>query len=37
MTRKRKTYSREFKLEAINLIEEQGRKIPEVADSLGIG
>lgn len=37
MTKKRSRYSNEFKLEAINLVEEQGRKIPEVASSLGIG
>ena len=36
MTSKRERYSREFKLEAISLVEEQGRKIPEVSDSLGI-
>ena len=37
MTKKRSRYSNEFKLEAINLVEEQGRKIPAVASSLGIG
>ena len=37
MTTKRGLYSQEFKLEAIKLVEDQGRKIPEVANSLGIG
>ncbi|WP_201587366.1 IS3 family transposase [Psychrobacter sp. HII-4] len=37
MTTKRGRYSQEFKLEAIKLVEDQGRKIPEVANSLGIG
>ncbi|TSB24808.1 transposase [Psychrobacter sp. YGAH215] len=37
MTNKRGRYSQEFKLEAIKLVEDQGRKIPEVANSLGIG
>ena len=36
MTTKRGRYSQEFKLEAIKLVEDQGRKIPEVANSLGI-
>ena len=29
MTTKRGRYSQEFKLEAIKLVEDQGRKIPE--------
>ena len=37
MTNLRNQYSREFKLEAINLVTNQLRKIPDVADSLGIG
>ncbi|MBA2057633.1 transposase [Psychrobacter cryohalolentis] len=37
MTNKRNQYTREFKLEAINLVVEHKRKIPDVADSLGIG
>lgn len=37
MTNKRKRYSREFKIEAINKVEQEGRKIAEVAQSLGIG
>lgn len=37
MTTKRGRYSQEFKLEAIKLVEDQGWKIPEVANSLGIG
>lgn len=37
MTIKRSRYSVEFKLEAIQMVEQQGRKIPEVASSLGIG
>jgi len=37
MTNKRNQYSREFKLEAISLVTDHERKIPEVASSLGIG
>ncbi|WP_201617944.1 transposase [Psychrobacter urativorans] len=37
MTGKRKQYTREFKLEAINMVIEHNRKITEVAASLGIG
>lgn len=33
----RKRYSREFKIEAINMVVEQGRKATEVAESLGVG
>lgn len=36
MTNNRGRYSNEFKLEAIKLVEEQGRQISEVANSLGI-
>ncbi|PNK61518.1 transposase [Psychrobacter sp. FDAARGOS_221] len=36
MPPKRGRYSTEFKLEAIQLVEEQGRKIPKVASSLGV-
>ncbi len=36
MTTKRTRYSNEFKLEAIKMVEEQSRKTPEVANSLGI-
>lgn len=37
MTKVRKSYSHAFKIEAIKLVIEQGRKAPEVAFSLGIG
>ena len=37
MTSKRNQYTREFKLEAISLVVDQKRKIPDVADSLRIG
>ena len=37
MTNKRNQYTREFKLEAISLVTDHKRKIPNVADSLGIG
>ncbi|SLJ84315.1 transposase [Psychrobacter sp. DAB_AL43B] len=37
MTNKRNQYTREFKLEAISLVTDHKRKIPDVADSLGIG
>ncbi len=36
MTNKRNQYTREFKLEAISLVVDHKRKIPDVADSLGI-
>ena len=37
MTNKRNQYTREFKLEAISLVVDDKRKIPDVASSLGIG
>ena len=37
MTTKRNQYTREFKLEAISLVVEHKRKIPDVASSLGVG
>ena len=37
MTNKRIQYTRGCKLEAISLVVEHKRKIPDVADSLGIG
>ena len=37
MTNKRNQYTREFKLEAISLVVDHKRKIPDVADSLRIG
>ena len=37
MTTKRNQYTREFKLEAISLVVEHNRTIPDVASSLGIG
>ncbi|WP_352338426.1 transposase [Psychrobacter sp. 16-MNA-CIBAN-0192] len=37
MTTKRNQYTREFKLEAISLVTDHKRKIPDVAISLGIG
>lgn len=36
MSNKRNRYSPEYKLEAIKLVEDQSRTIPEVANSLGI-
>ena len=36
MTNKRNQYTREFKLEAISLVVDHKRKIPDVASSLGI-
>ena len=36
MTNKRYQYTREFKLEAISLVVEHKRKIPDVASSLGV-
>lgn len=36
MTNNRGRYSNEFKLQAIKLVEEQGREISEVANSLGM-
>ena len=37
MTTKRNQYTREFKLEAISLVTDHNRSIPDVSDSLGIG
>lgn len=37
MTKTRNRYDHEFKIEAIKLVLEQQRKIPEVASSLNIG
>ena len=37
MTNKRNQYTREFKLEAISLVTDHKRKIPDMADSLGMG
>ena len=37
MTTKRNQYTWEFKLEAISLVVDHNRTIPDVADSLGIG
>ncbi len=36
MTKSRRKYTREFKLEAVKLVVEQGRTVSDVADSLGI-
>ena len=37
MTTRRNQYTQEFKLEAISLVVEHKRKIPDVASSLGTG
>ena len=37
MTRTRRTYSREFKLEAVRLLETSGKSIIEIERELGIG
>lgn len=37
MTNKRNQYTREFKLEAISLVTDHNRSIPDVSNSLGIG
>jgi transposase len=37
MARTRRTYNREFKLAAVQLITQQGRSVAEAARSLGIG
>ena len=34
--RSNKKYTKEFKIEAVNLVLEQGYSVPEAADSLGI-
>ena len=36
MTNKRKQYSKQFKLDAVKLVTEQGYKVSEAARSLGI-
>ena len=36
MTKKRKTYTREFKVEAVRLVTEENYTIREAAESLGI-
>jgi transposase len=36
MTKSRRNYAREFKLDAVKLVVEQGRTVSDVADSLGI-
>ncbi len=37
MARQRRSYSREFKVEAVNLVTEKGYSVAEAARSLGIG
>jgi transposase len=37
MTRKRRTYTRAFKVEAVKLVTEKGYSVAEAARSLGIG
>jgi transposase len=37
MTKKRRTYSREFKLEALRLVETTGKSMAEIERDLGIG
>jgi transposase len=37
MTKRRRTYTREFKIEAVRLLERSGRSQEAVADELGIG
>ena len=36
MARKRRTYTREFKIEAVKLVTEQGYSVAEAARSLGL-
>ncbi len=36
MTKKRKTYTREFKVEAVRLVTEENYSIREAAESLGV-
>ena len=36
MTKSRKKYSREFKLDAVKMVVEQDRTVRDVADSLGV-
>jgi transposase len=37
MARKRRTYTREFKVEAVKLVTEKGQSVAETARTLGIG
>ena len=37
MARRRRSYTREFKVEAVKLVTEQGYSVAEAARSLGIG
>ena len=37
MTKKRRTHTREFKVEAVKLVTEKGHSMAEAARSLGIG
>ena len=37
MRKKRRQYTKEFKIEVVHLVEEEGRSISEVARELGIG
>ena len=37
MTKTRRTYSREFKLEALQLVETSGKSVPQIERDLGIG
>ncbi len=37
MSKNRRTYDAEFKRDAVRLVEESGRSVSEVAESLGIG
>jgi transposase len=37
MARKRRTYTREFKVEAVKLLTEKGQSVAEAARTLGIG
>jgi transposase len=36
MTKRRKTYTKEFKIEAVRLLERSGRTQGEIADELGV-
>ena len=36
MPRKRRTYTREFKVEAVRLVTEEGYSLREAAESLGV-
>jgi transposase len=37
MAKKRRTYTREFKVEAVKLVTEKGQSVAEAARALGIG